>query len=112
MESREAVLNHPKFQEIFGEYADALGIKSAPEPKEWASLKLKKEEIDKRVAEEAEKKRIAELEKQEQERRRIEREEARRKAGLMKEYFKLIAQKDLTKYVGTPKKIQMAKVAA
>ena len=62
MESREHVLSHEKFIEIFGEYTEALGIKTAVAPEEWTPLIAKKEKVTLRLAEEAEKKRIADEE--------------------------------------------------
>lgn len=62
MESREHVLSNKKFIEIFGEYSEALGIKTAAAPEEWTPLIAKKEKVTIRLAEEAEKKRIADEE--------------------------------------------------
>ena len=58
MESRDKVLSHEKFIEIFGEYTEALGLKTSPKPEEWDALKFKKERVAIKIAEEAEKKRI------------------------------------------------------
>mgnify|MGYP007096437123 CR=1 FL=1 len=60
MDSRDSVLSHEKFIEIFGEYTDALGIKTSPKPEEWTALQAKRETVNARIAEEAEQKRIAE----------------------------------------------------
>ena len=112
MDSREHVLNHEKFIEIFGEYTDALGLKTAPKPEEWTAVQAKRDAVNARIAEEAEKKRIEEELRLEQERIKEEEKEAKRKANLMKDYFKLLMKKDLTKYIGVPKKMQGIKLAA
>lgn len=122
MESREHVLSNEKFIEIFGEYTEALGIKTAAKPEEWTALLEKKEKVTIRMAEEAEKKRIADAEaaekkriaeelRLEQERIKKEQEEAKRKANLVKDFFKLIQKKGLTQYIGKKKHLQNMKVA-
>jgi hypothetical protein len=75
MDSRDSVLSHEKFIEIFGEYTDALGIKTSPKPEEWTALQAKRETVNARIAEEAEQKRIAEELRLEQERIKKEQEE-------------------------------------
>ena len=109
MDSAEQVLSHEKFIEIFGEYTDALGIKTNPKPEEWIALQAKRDTFNARLALEAEQKKIAEDLRLEQERIKAEQEEEKRKANLMKDYFKHLMKKDLTKYIGIPKKMQFAK---
>ena len=55
MSSRESVLKNEKFQQIFGEYAEVIGITKAQNVPAW-------EPIIKRNAEIAERKRIADEE--------------------------------------------------
>lgn len=58
IESREHVLNHEKFKEIFAPYADAIGINKKPEVPEWVGFmdkynKDKEEKVEKfRIAKE------------------------------------------------------------
>merc|ERR1712029_320476 len=56
--SRKEVLEHPKFKEIFGAYADAIGINEEQQVPEWAGYleRQAKRDEEKRIAEE--KKRI------------------------------------------------------
>lgn len=57
MESRDHVLNHPKFKEIFAEYGDAIGITTEPNFPEWDEHRAKYAEV---YAKKAEEKRLAE----------------------------------------------------
>merc|ERR1712151_1029323 len=63
IKSREEVLNHPKFKEIFAYYADAIGITKEQEVAEWAGYRERQAVRDetKRIAEE--KKRMEQEEK-------------------------------------------------
>jgi len=42
MESRESVLKHPKFQEIFAEFTDALGMNEEKQFDHWDTFKAGK----------------------------------------------------------------------
>jgi hypothetical protein len=57
MKSREHVLAHEKFNEIFGKYADAIGINKEQSYPEWDEMKVKLEKIeeDRKKAEEEKK---------------------------------------------------------
>lgn len=111
MVSREHVLNHEKYQQIFAKYATAIGIDAEHNLPEWVPIKEKMDKIEaeKRAQEEKKKqeeeaKRLAEeAKKQEEERLRLEKEEQERKNQLenaAKMYFKLLRQKNLTNLVG------------
>merc|ERR1712029_531510 len=100
--SRKAVLEHPKFKEIFEPYAEAMGITQEQDVAEWAGYRERqaKRDEEKRVA--AEKKRIAEEERKAKEAAEAEKRKAEAGKLAMKEYFKLMKQRDLLKYVGQP----------
>jgi len=100
--SRKQVLEHPKFKEIFEPYAEAMGITQEQDVAEWADYRERqaKRDEEKRVA--AEKKRQAEEERKARE--AVEAEKRKREANkaAIKEYFKMIKERDLLKYVGQP----------
>jgi len=69
LESRDLVLNHEKFKEIFTPYAEAIGINKKPEVKSWDGFL---ESYQKKLDDKAEKERI---EQEKREKARKEREE-------------------------------------
>merc|ERR1712113_423763 len=108
IDSRKKVLEHPKFKEIFGAYADAIGINEEPKVEEWVGYRERqaKRDEEKRIAEE--KKRIAEEERLAKEAEEKKKAEDAAKKNAIKEYFKMLKEKDLTKYVGQPKHAKKA----
>jgi len=102
--SRQKVLEHPKFKEIFANYADAIGINEEPKVAEWAGY-LERQAVrdeEKRIAEE--KKRKAAEEKA----KKAAKQEAEAKKAAMKEYFKMIQERGLAKYIGQPDHMKKA----
>lgn len=94
MKSREAVLNHPKFKEIFSEFADAMGITKEQKFDHWEPMTevLAKYEIAKVKRDEERRKRDEEraaARKLEQEKRQKAEAEKRRleHKKIVKEYF-------------------------
>lgn len=113
MKSRKEVLENEKFKLIFGEYADAIGINEEPNVPAWADYvirdnerKAKAEAEKARLAKIAEERRIAEAKRvaEELEQKRIADElaERKKKQAAIKDYFKLLKEKGLTKYIGQP----------
>ena len=118
MESRQHVLDHPKFKEIFAEYADAIGISAEPNFPEWDEHRVKYAEFYAKQAEEkrlAEEKARLEQEKREKaaaaararEERKIAREEYA-KAHPDRVFLQKLAELGLTKFVGQPVKLAAA----
>lgn len=110
MKSGAEVLKNEKFQEIFGDYADAIGITKQEMLPEWIKHQeiLDKKEAEKKAAEEAERIRQEEERKAEEERLRLIEieEQKKREANAIKDYFKLLKQKNLTKYIGKPGQVK------
>jgi len=117
IKSREAVLNNNKFKEIFAPYAKAMGMEEEQKFSEWDEHleKMAKIEAEKKAQEEERKRKAEEARKAEEERLRKIEEEARiaeelrkaeeekkRKGAAIKDYFKLLKDKNLTKYIGQP----------
>lgn len=101
-------MNHPKFK-IFEPYADAIGIKNEPEGiKEWVGFRERqaKRDAEKKAKEEA--KRKAEEERLAREAEEKKKADQKAKARAIKDYFKLLKAKDLTKYVGQPEHAKRA----
>jgi len=103
--SRDAVLNHEKFKQIFAPYADAIGI--SKEQQELPMWKELKDKIQKHEEEQERKRLEEELKKQEEEKKRLEeeqkkkeQEEAQQKIDVQRNFFKLLKEKNLLKYVG------------
>lgn len=118
MESRQHVLDHPKYKEIFAEYADAIGISEEPNFPEWDAHRAAYAEF---YAKKAEEKRLAEekarLEREEAEkaealaRAREERQRAKEayaKAHPDRVFLKKLAELGLTKLIGQPAKLAAA----
>lgn len=107
IKSREQVMKHEKFS-LFEPYAAAIGIDKEQEFPEWIPIKAKFAKIEA----EKEAKRLAAEEKKRQieEQKKIEAELAERKLKekVIQDYFKLLMQKDLTKYVGQPEHAKKA----
>ena len=106
--SRKQVLEHPKFKEIFMPYAEAMGITQEQDVAEWAGYlerQAKRDEV-KRIA--AEKK--AKEDDARKAREAAEEEKRKAEAGkvAMKEYFKMIRERGLLKYVGQPEHAKKA----
>lgn len=110
MKSGAEVLKNEKFQEIFGDYADAIGITKQEMLPEWIKHQeiLDKKEAEKKAVEEAERIRQEEERKAEEERLRLIEieEQKKREANSIKDYFKLLKQKNLTKYIGKPGQVK------
>lgn len=103
MDSREHVLNHERFLQIFAPYAEAIGINEEFSCPEWIALKEKVEKIaEEKLKAEAEAKRLVEeaaaaeakrlADEQAAEARRIAEEEAaiaaKLKENVIATYFK------------------------
>ena len=102
MKSRQEVMNSEKFKQIFEPYAKAIGIDQEPQVAEWGPLK---EKWAKKAAEKEAKRLAAEEKKrQEEEAKRLEAEKAAKakENEAIKQYFKLIMEKNMTKYIGQP----------
>lgn len=107
IDSRTKVMNHEKFK-LFEPYADAIGIKVEPEVKEWVGFKERqaKRDAEKKAKDEIKRKADeARLAKEAEEKKKAEQ---KAKARAIKEYFKLLKAKDLTKYVGQPEHARKA----
>jgi len=124
MHSREHVMGHEMYEKIFKKYASAIGIEEPQTFDEWTAIedkiakiaqdkidaeeKKKREAEEKRLAEEAAVKAAAEAEAE-----RIKREEEQLVLDASKDnnhkifqnFFQLLKQKDLTKYVGRADKV-------
>merc|ERR1712029_657408 len=108
IQSRKDVLEHPKFKEIFGAYADAIGINEEQNVPEWAEYleRQAKRDEEKKIAEE--KKRIENEEKEAKlAAEKLKQENAAKKQAIA-DYFKMINQKNLTKYIGQPEHAKKA----
>lgn len=105
MKSREHVLNHEKYQEMFSKYAEAIGIDKEQSYPEWDVIKEKLQKIE-------EDKIKAEVNK------KIEQEKAIKKAeeenlynlihnrqNIIDAYFKKLRAKNLTRFVGNNHKL-------
>ena len=120
MKSREEVLNHEKYF-IFAPYAAAIGIDQEVEYPAWADMK---ETIEKKKAEKikAEEERVRqakiEAEKKDQEAKlaEIERIKQEKEAAfnnrhkIMGQFFKNLAAKGMTKFVGAPQNVMQKMV--
>jgi len=106
--SRKEVLEHPKFKELFSQYADAIGINEEGSVPEWAGYLERQAVRDeaKKIADE--KKRIAAEEKAAKDAIEAAKKEQAKKKLAMKEYFKMIQEKNLTKYIGQPEHAKRA----
>jgi len=106
MKSGPEVLKNEKFQEIFAEYADAIGITKQEKLPEWIKLEEKQAKAEaEKLAKEQERKKAEEerlRQEKEAEEERLRKEEEDKKKGAIKAYFKLLKEKNLTKYVGQP----------
>lgn len=102
IDSRKSVLEHPKFKEIFEPFAEAMGINKESEVPEWAAYleRQAKRDEEKKIAEEKKAKAAAERAAKEAEEKAKANQAAKKKA--IAEYFKMISQKDLTKFIGQP----------
>jgi hypothetical protein len=89
-ESRDHVLNHEKFKQIFSKYAGAIGIDQPQSQPVWDELDSM---IEKTAREKAE---ALEAVKMEELRAAI----ADKNHYLFKDFFRLMKERDLTKYVG------------
>lgn len=96
MNSVKSVQEHEKFKQIFAEYADAIGITKQEILPEWIEHKkmLEEKEAKKKAAEE-------EKRRKEEEAAQAVQRELEKKA--IAQYFKLLRDKNLTKYIGQPK---------
>lgn len=118
MESREAVLKHEKFQAIFGEYADVIGINEKKTFDHWEPVieklvnyrKVKaereakaKEEADLREKKEKEAEEARQLALRKAEAEKIEAEQKK----MVQQYFKKMQEKGLTQYIGKAKPKQI-----
>jgi ubiquitin-conjugating enzyme E2 J2 len=108
IKSRKDVLEHPKFKEIFAPYADAIGINEEQNVPEWAGYLERQAKRDeaKRIADE--KKAKAEEERKAKEVEEAAKKEQAAKKLAMKEYFRMIKEKNLTKYIGQPEHAKRA----
>merc|ERR1712226_494849 len=108
IKSRKDVLEHPKFKEIFAPYADAIGINEEQNVPEWAGYLERQAKRDeaKRIADE--KKMKAEEERKAKEAEEAAKKEQAAKKLAMKEYFRMIKEKNLTKYIGQPEHAKRA----
>lgn len=112
MLSREAVLKNEKFIQIFSQYADVIGINKPQEVAAWTPIIKKREEIAIKKAEEEAKRLKAEAERIALEKMKQEEEERKKKANLVKDFFKILSQKGLNKYVGRPPSADKLKAIA
>jgi len=111
MQSRESVLEHEKFKEIFASYAEAIGIDKPQEIEAWTALsaKIKKIETDKLKAEQEKQARLA----REAEEKAIKEKEDQIRylrdnhAIIVNNFFKALKNKNLTRLVGQPKRRPM-----
>lgn len=108
IDSRKKVLEHPKFQEIFTPYADAIGINNEPKVAEWAGYLERQAVRDEKKRIEEERKAKAEEERKAKEAVEKARKEQEAKKLAMKNYFRMIKDKNLTKYIGQPEHAKKA----
>ena len=89
-------------------YAEAMGITKEQEVQEWPAYlerQAKRDEV-KRVADE--KKKIAEEAKKAKEAQEAEKRKAEAGKNAMKDYFKMIKERGLLKYIGQPEHAKKA----
>lgn len=106
--SRKQVLEHPKFKEIFTPYAEAMGLNEEPKVAEWAGYleRQAKRDEEKRIADE--KKQKAEAERKAKEAKENAKKNEAAKKLAMQQYFKMIKEKGLAKYIGQPEHLKKA----
>ena len=95
MQSRQDVLDHPKYKEIFEQYAEAIGITEEPSVPAWEEIKQKLLEVEEAKdggSKLEEKKRAEETARQ--------MELAKQSQMLINNYFKMLRDKNLTRLVG------------
>lgn len=129
MSSRQHVIEHEKYEEIFKKYADAIGLNKEQSYPEWDEIKEKKMKIDadklkaeeerkrkaelERIAKEEQAKKDAEIKAEEDRKRELienmkaeedkKRELIENRQKIIDAYFKQLKAKGLTKLVGQPK---------
>lgn len=111
MKSRESVLKHEKFQQIFEKYIEAIGINEAPKGlKEWEKLEEKLAEQkrieEERKAKQEEEERLAKLKAEEDARIEAEIEAKKKLEAAPAEYFKQINKMGLNNMIGQQNKLK------